>query len=532
MASIISTLFAIFLTGLVLAPWYVNQMLSFLSGKGIEPAPLILIGATIAVILLLVSGIGRQRNWLKWGVFVGLIVLLTWVGSVIKAFTSVEPDISRFGPGLIFAITSLWLPFLAWSLFFDLTWMARFAVLLVLLLTQPLFVVRYRVQQINEFGDMTVVKRSLPHAKNEPKPKQIATAPKNASGNGSGPTHRSNSASPKTNTSPNAVSMNEWFIGKSDGADAQLLPGLAPNSLLVEIKDKARDELWKLQLIHPRYSVQAGKEVKVSFRARAPKPRPIQVEVSQNHEPWKRLGIFQTIELKPEWQDFSFEGLVPVTENDARLLFGVGGHNTSVEIADIKLISGQPKTSRPEETHPVVAAAPVPAVVAPKQQPIISEPVETEPIPNPPQIREEAPHSNRNPFEGWSIAIEADSKSQLAAKKSSPSIWSITIGANGSASEREVRLENDAFQLKKGKKYELHIRAKSNIARSISASITQPESSLSTMGLSQQFELSSEWKEFVGRFEAIGNGPSKVQVNIGGIDSVIDIEKIELAPLD
>lgn len=534
MASIIATLFAIFLTGFVLAPWYVTQTLSFLSGKGFELASVVLIGATIAVTLLLVSGIGRQRNWLKWNVFVGLIVLLTWIGSVILAFTSVEPDLSRFGPGLIFAITSLWLPFLAWSLFFDLTWMARIAVLLVLLLTQSLFVVRYRVQQINEFGDMIVVKRSLPHQEYPSKPKKVASATQAPSGNGSGPTQQPNGASSQTNMSPNSLSMKEWFIGKNDGADAKLLPGLAPNSLLVEIKDKAKDELWKLQLIHPRYSVQSGQEIRVSFRARAPKPRPIQVEVSQNHEPWKPLGITRTIEIKPEWQEFSFQGTAPITENDARLLFGVGGHNTSVEIADIELSAGSPQSSKPEETrpvNPVVAAVPTPAV-RPKEQPAVSQPVETKPYSNSTQKPESSADAPRNSLEGWSIAIEATSNSQLAARRGNSSFWSITIGTNGYGAEQAVRLENDTFRLTKGKKYELRIRAKSNIARSISATITQPDSSSSTMGLSQQFELSSEWKNLVGKFEAIGDGPSRVQINLGGIDSVVDVEKVELVPLD
>lgn len=531
MAAIISILFAVFLTGFILAPWYVDQTLSFLSGKGIELTPLILIGATIIVTLLLVSGIGRQRTWLKWNIIVGLIVLLTWIGSVVHAFTSVEPNVARFGPGLIFALTSLWLPFFAWSLFFDLTWMARFAVLLVLMLTQSFFVVRYRVQQINEYGDMIVVKRSLPHSKTQTKQNQIASGSHAPSGNGAAQSNQSASKSHDASPSPAAVSINEWFLGKNDGADAQLLPGLAPNSLLVEIKDKAKDELWKLQLIHPRFSFKSGQNISVSFRARAPKPRPIQVEVSQNHEPWKPLGITQTVELKPDWQEFSFQGSVPTAENDARLLFGVGGHNTSVEIADIKLM-GQQSNSKPHEaptSGPVVATTPAPSIAS-KPQPIISEPVETEPISRPTA----APEAEKNvsPLAGWSIALEATSDSQLAAKKSNPNCWSITISTNGSPSERAVRIENDTFRLVKGKKYELRIRAKSNISRSISVNITQPESASSTMSLTQQFELSTEWKDLVGRFEAVGEGPTQVQVNLGGIDSVVDVEKIELVPLD
>ena len=540
MVFFISVTFALLLTGLVLAPWYADQTLSFLSGKGFDPPTVILLLASIVIIALLVSGLGERRPWLRWNALITFLVVATWIGSVIYAFTAVEPDTRRYGPGLIFGISSLWVPFFAWSLFLPLSWLGRFAILLSLLILQPLFVVRYKVQQTNDLGDMIVLKRSTPYMAAHAKGSKQSSA--QADNKPAGEASPSSIAPVKKNTLASALS--DWTLAKNAGTDGRLVPGLAPESLMVETANSG-DEPWKLQLIRPQFAFTQGEDLTVSFRARSPKPRKIHVEVSQNHEPWKRLGVDAVIELKPEWQNFTYKSKVGEAEPDARLVFDVGGNNTSVEIADIE-VSPLPRNSAPKAP---VAPSPVASTEPAKQSaaadrkepkaPVNAKPLTTNATSGS-AAKSTAPHpaaaGSSKPAvlnEGWSIVVTNPTDPvEMTPVMNGEAYWSIKVPADDSKATESIKFENAGLTLQKDKRYEVRFRARANAPRSVTVSVTQLSDPWSTMRLSQRFELKTEWQDLTGRFEASEAGPSRIQINLDGPLATIDISQIQLIAVD
>lgn len=130
-------------------------------------------------------------------------------------------------------------------------------------------------------------------------------------------------------------SPNPWRLGTNagDAAELQSLPG---EGMRVVFRKPPGKELWDVQLDRRPGPVVKGRQYRLSFRARAPKPRPIAVALSQDHEPWENLGFYQEVNLAPEWKMFHLAATPTSNDERARLQFYLGGSDVPVEIQTVQ----------------------------------------------------------------------------------------------------------------------------------------------------------------------------------------------------
>lgn len=122
----------------------------------------------------------------------------------------------------------------------------------------------------------------------------------------------------------------------ADENDARLVfPADNPDLVRIDIASCANDVTWDIQLSLPRYVVQAGDRLSVSFMARADRPRTVAVGFARGRAPWTNLGLYETVPLTPEWQSLAYTVTVSDGEENARVHVDAGGDAASVEIAAV-----------------------------------------------------------------------------------------------------------------------------------------------------------------------------------------------------
>jgi peptidoglycan/xylan/chitin deacetylase (PgdA/CDA1 family)/glycosyltransferase involved in cell wall biosynthesis len=117
-----------------------------------------------------------------------------------------------------------------------------------------------------------------------------------------------------------------------------------PDGFRIAIEKDATGRPFDIQLNRPRLTVLANERYTIHFRARADQPRSIFLGFAQAHAPWSGLGLYKSIDLTAEWQDFQEEFLAAADDKDARIHFDLGGNPISVEFAAVRL-SGLSDTS-------------------------------------------------------------------------------------------------------------------------------------------------------------------------------------------
>lgn len=119
---------------------------------------------------------------------------------------------------------------------------------------------------------------------------------------------------------------------------------------------------WQAQVNLSGIDLVKGESAVLSFRARADQPRPLQVTISMNQEPWSQAGLFQRVDLKPEWSTFSFPFVSTVDMKGGKIEFDVADSPVPVEVADVRLASSRsstaPATADAGPKQPVPGSAP------------------------------------------------------------------------------------------------------------------------------------------------------------------------------
>ncbi len=111
-------------------------------------------------------------------------------------------------------------------------------------------------------------------------------------------------------------------------------------------------ENYSLQFSQPGLHLEAAKAYQLSFRARSEQSATLDVHAQNSAAPWAQLGMQEKMQLKPEWQDFSFEfaphSVLPDGKN--RIVFSLLNAVTSVDITDVKLVSISTGYLKPEHS--------------------------------------------------------------------------------------------------------------------------------------------------------------------------------------
>ena len=152
-----------------------------------------------------------------------------------------------------------------------------------------------------------------------------------------------------------AARETRWWLQAHEANAATLvqLPG-PPETSRISIARADAGAAWHIQLNWLGLSVRAGQEYRISFRARADRPRSIGVGFSRAHSPWDGLGSYQSIELEPAWRTFAENFVASEDESNARLHFDAGGDDAAVELSDIRF---QPVSDAPTVAVPIYSLA-------------------------------------------------------------------------------------------------------------------------------------------------------------------------------
>ena len=126
----------------------------------------------------------------------------------------------------------------------------------------------------------------------------------------------------------------KWDLRVAPENAARLtLPDAHSDLVRIEIQRAATPHPYDIQLNHPRVAVEAGKSYEVSFRARADSPRVLSVGCARAHDPWDGLGLYASLDLTPDWQDFTLPFQASATDAVARIHFDAGASDVSFEIS-------------------------------------------------------------------------------------------------------------------------------------------------------------------------------------------------------
>ena len=107
--------------------------------------------------------------------------------------------------------------------------------------------------------------------------------------------------------------------------------------------------VWHLQYNSRGLKFEDGKYYTLIFRIRADKPRTIEFNVAQAHEPWHSLGVSGKIDATEQWQEIR-RGFIAPDEDNGRVMFCFSGDATAFELADVTLCPGGEEGLAEDET--------------------------------------------------------------------------------------------------------------------------------------------------------------------------------------
>jgi hypothetical protein len=118
--------------------------------------------------------------------------------------------------------------------------------------------------------------------------------------------------------------------------------GTVPPGRALQLKTIATaDTQWHVQAHYNGLDLQEGQDYTLRFWARANKSRRLTVFAKMDREPWRDVGLRQTITLSPQWKRFELvfnaRNLLP---QHTRLDFIMGDAVGEVSLADVQLTSG------------------------------------------------------------------------------------------------------------------------------------------------------------------------------------------------
>ena len=128
----------------------------------------------------------------------------------------------------------------------------------------------------------------------------------------------------------------DWRIWTAEDNDAVLfLPADFSDLMRVAVRVASGADAWRVQLVSRPRHMRSGSDYKISFRARADKPRSIACTLKQGQKPWANIGFRAEVALTPGWLEFTRTFRPSADCADAVFAFEIGGSDVAVEFADV-----------------------------------------------------------------------------------------------------------------------------------------------------------------------------------------------------
>jgi hypothetical protein len=145
---------------------------------------------------------------------------------------------------------------------------------------------------------------------------------------------------------PGLASMEEGVVREpvklrlraaGDNAAGLVFPPDQPGAVRVAISS-VTSASFDIQLNFFPLNMEVNRPYALHFRARADLERIVFIGVAQAHEPWMSLGLYERVQLSPEWRDYRMDFTASASDNLARIHFDLGERAISVEVSGVNLV--------------------------------------------------------------------------------------------------------------------------------------------------------------------------------------------------
>ncbi|MCS6844743.1 MAG: carbohydrate binding domain-containing protein [Caldilineales bacterium] len=111
---------------------------------------------------------------------------------------------------------------------------------------------------------------------------------------------------------------------------------------------------WRIELAQHNRSLVQGTAYDVTFWARSNVTRTVDVSAQQGSPPWTWYGLDATVEVGPQWREYTVSFEANATVNDARIQFHLGGSTGTVWIDHVRLTLHPPDVFRRDFDNGIV----------------------------------------------------------------------------------------------------------------------------------------------------------------------------------
>lgn len=246
-----------------------------------------------------------------------------------------------------------------------------------------------------------------------------------------------------------------------------------PGLMRIELPGLGNSSPHAVQLDRTPLALAAGQRYSFSFWARANQRRQVGLVFGQNYEPWSDLGQYHLVTLGPNWNSFHFEFIAEHDENNARVLFDLGGSDAAVEIS--------------------------------------------------------APYFALGSCQMQLLELHNGAEARLAYDPAVPGSTRIEIQSLPRPDSRtDVQLTQAKLPLEEGVEYTVYFRARADRPRPLAVAVGEANSPWHVAGLYRTFMADSQWRTSRLDFAASKTTLGRLYFDLGDDSNTIEIADAEL----
>lgn len=262
-----------------------------------------------------------------------------------------------------------------------------------------------------------------------------------------------------------------WHLTTYEGNQAKLIE--QPRDPIIRRVEMTRGDPtagWHIQLSHKPIIVEKKGWYSLRFRARADDVRSMLVAVSQDHHPWKMLGLYRLVPLMRQWQNYEWEFLATEDDINAQIIFYLGERKVPVEVTAIRLLKLSHKKL------------------------------------------------------GWHLNVREGSEAGLRGIPELPLATRVAITKTFNNTPKHIQLIQQGVKLQENKQFRLRFQARADKPRDMYVAVRQTQYPWNELGLKQQVSLTSDWQLFDLDFVAKNTDENaRLIFDLGGHNIPVDI---------
>lgn len=267
-----------------------------------------------------------------------------------------------------------------------------------------------------------------------------------------------------------------WHLSTQEKNKATLvvLPS-DPTIQRVEVTQADTATGWHIQLSQNPIMVRGQEWYSLRFRARADDVRTMGASVMQAHGPWEGLGLYRSVPLMKQWQDYEWEFLATEDDANAQIKFDIGGWNVPVEVVEVRLLRLSNKTMR------------------------------------------------------WKLHFQDGSEAGLVEIPGSPLGTRVAITKSPHNNPKHIQLVQQGVKLQLNERYRMRFNARADTPRDLSLKVSQGEYPWESLGLTQTVSVDGEWQLFDLEFVATKTEENaNLTFDLGGYPIPVEIDAVLL----